>query len=146
MYFSILICKLQAITHKLSFMFGFHEKRKLKQILYSRLTVVLLAVVVIFLGAQVWDVFQKERSTAEKKEQQKRELSELEERERLLQEEIERLETRVGLESEIRGKFEVGREEEGLIVVVDPLEEEIVSNDFKRRSLWQRVLSWFTRD
>ena len=127
-------------------MFGFHEKRKLKQILYSRLAVALLTVVVIFLGAQVWDVFQKERSTAAKKEQQRRELSELEERERLLQEEIERLETRSGLESEIRGKFEVGREGEGLIVVVDPLEEEIVSNDFKKRSLWQRVIGWFTRD
>lgn len=125
---------------------GFHKKRRLKQILYSRLTIVLLVVAVLFLGMHVWDVLQKERSTSIKKKQQEQELSELKEREELLREEVERLETASGLEAEIRRKFEVGREREGLIIVVDPLEEETTFLDFERQSLWQRVISWFARD
>jgi len=127
-------------------MFSFHEKRKLRQIVYSRLAIVVLLGLVVFLGMQVWDVFQKERSTHTNKKQQERELSELREREGVLRKEVERLETESGLESEIREKFEVGREGEGLIIVINPLEENAASSYTEGQGFWERVLSWFARD
>lgn len=117
-------------------MLEFYERRKLKRWLYSWPIVVVLFLIILFLGQNVWGVFVTERETRVKRLERATVLQELEGRKDVLQEKIDVLSTDHGLESEIREKFEVSLEGEGVIVLVDRQEEEIVVP--KRKGL----LSW----
>ena len=105
-------------------MFDFYEKRKIKQLLYSWPVLFLLAVLFILLLNGVWGVYEQEKETRINKNQRLLYLEELKERKNVLQEEIDRLKTPRGMEEEIRQKFEVAREGEGVIVIVDAPDSE----------------------
>jgi len=124
-------------------MFGFYEKRRLKHILFSKVTLLILGVAVAFFVTAVWDVYQKAQETAVKRAQREAELAELQEREAMLRSELDRLSTARGLEEEIRGRFEVVREGEGIIVIVDPSEEESQVAAAKEAGFWERLFGWF---
>ena len=100
-------------------MFDFYEQRKIRQWLYSWPSLFVLAVLCILLIPGVFEVYQQERETRVNKNQQLSHLEELIEREEALQEEIDRLNTERGVEEEIRQKFEVAKEGERVIVIVD---------------------------
>ena len=101
-------------------MFDFYERRRIKQWLYSWPFLIVLIITSIFLAHGVWGVYQQERLTRVIKNQRLTHLEELEIREDALQEEINRLNTERGIEEEIRQKFEVAKEGEGVIVIVEP--------------------------
>jgi len=124
-------------------MLDFYEKRKLKQLLYSKVTLVVLLLVAVALIASVWGVYQKERETRIKRAGRAEELKELEGRAASLESEIDRLSTKRGIEEEIRGKFEVAKEGEEVIVIVDAPEDKSEQTQKKRESLWSKFLSWF---
>lgn len=127
-------------------MFDFYERRKIKQWLYSWPFLIILIVVSILLSHGVWEVFKQERQTRINKNQRLTHLEELEIRKNALQEEINRLNTERGVEEEIRQKFEVAKEGEEVIVIVDPplsdsfSEDEISKNLF--RNLIESVIFW----
>jgi len=100
-------------------MLEFHERRKLKRLLYSKVTLVVLLVVAALLLHSVWNVYQKEHGTRIIKAKRLEELNSLRGREAALQAEIDRLNTSRGVEEEIRKKFEVVREGESVIVIID---------------------------
>ena len=124
-------------------MLDFHEKRRMRNLVYSKVVLFFLVVVIFLLSYSVWGVFQKERETQVKKEQRQQVLIEVEERERVLAEETKRLNTERGVEEEIRSKFDVARAGEQILVIVDagggvvPLESE------EEISVWQRFLNLF---
>jgi len=124
-------------------MFDFHEKRKLKQFLYSKVTLVVLAIVVLLLLNSVWNIFLKERVTNTTRKKLEREFVELQEREALLREEIERLSTPRGVEEEIRSKFEVAKEGEEIMVIVDPGREDNTNTDDSKKGFWSRLFNIF---
>lgn len=124
-------------------MFDFHEKRKLKQFLYSKVTLAVLTIVVLLLLNSVWNIFLKERETSVIRKKLEREFLELKEREVLLREEIERLSTPRGIEEEIRSKFEVAKEGEETMVIVDPGREDNADTDDSKKSFWSRLFNIF---
>ncbi|NQV93445.1 septum formation initiator family protein [Candidatus Kaiserbacteria bacterium] len=118
-------------------MFDFYEKRKIRQWLYSWPFLILLIIMSIFLTHGVWGVYQQEVQTRVNKNQRVAHLEELEVRRNALQDEINRLNTERGIEEEIRQKFEVAKEGEGVIVIVEPpssleVEEEVYYGVLKR--------------
>jgi len=125
-------------------MSNFHQKRKIRKFLYSPLTIVPLVVIVFLLGTSVWSVYTKERETRIKRDRQTAELEALEVRASALKTEIDRLGTERGREEEIRSKFEVAREGESVIVIVDPQKEvETEAEDVPREGFWGRIFNWF---
>lgn len=124
-------------------MFDFHEKRRFRRFLYSKVTLIILGLIVIWLSFVVFDMYKKERDTGIKSAEQKEILNELEEREAALQEEIDRLSTQKGIEAEIRSKFEVGKEGEGVIIIVDNPEEENVLEINSKKTFFQKIFDWF---
>lgn len=124
-------------------MSDFYKTRKFKRFLYSPLVLVPLAFAVFFLGTSVWDIYTKDNETNLKRERQVKELEELESRAAALSAEIERLSTERGREEEIRSKFEVAKEGEHLIVIIDPEEEKEVLDIEKKKGLWRRFLDLF---
>jgi cell division protein FtsB len=122
----------------------FHEKRKFKRLLYSKVTLVILAVILVLLVPGVWNMFQKERETRSNRKEQQLILEELKEREAQLRAEIERLSAARGVEEELRSKFEVGREGEEAIVIVEPSPEEAAAAArAAEKSFWQKFFSLF---
>jgi len=121
----------------------FHEKRKFKKLLYSRPTLIILGLLVIWLSFNVFSMYKKERDTRLRRIEQREILDELENREASLREEIERLNTERGIEEEVRSKFEVGREGEEVIIIVDSPDEVDTVKNSKEKSFWQKVFSWF---
>ncbi len=110
-------------------MFEFYEKRRLKRLVYSKPVIAVVGGLVLLAGVPVYNVYQKFIDTLERKEAVAAELARVEYREAVLREEIERLDTPLGREAEIRQKFELGREGEQLIIIIED-EEEGVSEEF----------------
>lgn len=124
-------------------MVNFYQRRKLKKYLYSPLTIVPLALIAFLLGSSVLSVYTKEQETRLKRDKQARELEALETRASALEAEIERLETERGREAEIRSKFEVAREGEQVIVIVEAEKVEAPPAPPPEKTWWQKFLSWF---
>ena len=127
-------------------MIGFREKRKLKHLLYSKATLGFILVIVALLIGSVFDVYKKEKNTRITKDRQEHELLELKDREVALKAEIDRLNSAIGIEDEIRGKFNVGREGEGVAVITDAVDSESGLKKDENRSFWSAVLGIFKRD
>lgn len=100
-------------------MLEFQEKKKLRNILYSKVTLLALFVVLIFIARATLSVYYKQKASGENLAKAKEEVAELEKREKTLNFEIERLKTEKGTEEEIRKKFMVGKVGEQVIVIVD---------------------------
>ena len=123
-------------------MFDFHEKRKIRNIVYSKPILGLLIVVSVLLVYSVWGSYQKESETREKWKGRSAVLSELELRETELSTETERLKTERGIEAEIRSKFEVALEGEKVIIIVEPPEEEEIVVIPEKRNILLRIFGF----
>ena len=99
-------------------MLEFYEKRKLKRLLYSKPSLVVLVFLGVLLSIPTWGAYQKVQATSEARLSVASELHLLRTREVELQAEIDRLATDRGIEEEIRRKYEVGRQGEQMIVIV----------------------------
>lgn len=121
----------------------FHEKRKFKRLLYSKITLIILGLIVIWLSFVVWSMYEKERDTRLKRIEQREILNELEGRESSLREEIERLSTERGIEEEVRSKFEVGKDGEEIIIIVDNPEGANAEKKETEKTFWQKMYNWF---
>lgn len=79
--------------------------------------IALLALVLVALSA-VWDVYKKERDSRGKREDAEREVGELSQRQTKLQAEIAELRTVRGQEEAFREEYELGKDGEGLIIII----------------------------
>ena len=99
-------------------MLDFQDRRRWRRWLYSRPTIALLALTLVWLGHSVWRVYWRSRAVAAERQRTAAELAALKERQRVLTIEIAKLKTDEGIETEIRKKFPVVRDGERVIVVV----------------------------
>ena len=120
-------------------MANFLKKRKFQYMLYSKPVLALLGLVVLFFLYSVYGAYGKVQETNTIKEQRAAVLSELEVREEVLQQEIDRLSTPKGLEEEIRSKFEVAKEGEEVIVIVEAPEEENTGEQEEESGFFERL-------
>jgi len=97
----------------------FEAKRRFKRLLYSKLSILLLFLLLLFAGHSTWKLYAKQRQSERKREEVERELAELQAREKLLFREIEDLKSPEGVEREIRDKFRMAKEGEELVVIIE---------------------------
>ena len=110
-------------------MLDFKKKRKIKEILYSRVTIILLFFIFLFFANSTWDVYKKASLASENKKIAEKDLNALKEREKNLVNKIDRLKTDIGVEEEIREKFGFVKDGEEVVVIVDSKEEIDESSD-----------------
>ena len=101
-------------------MVAFQEKQTFRRIIYSRPVFVVLFVVLVILGFSLIERYVIEQETREKLTLVKREQEVLLAKESDLKARLERLQTIRGTEEEVRKKFRVAKEGEGVIIVVEP--------------------------
>ncbi len=118
------------------------ERRRIKKVIYSKLTLVVLIVLLVLLARGTWGVYKKAKYAKGNESMATQELQVLRERESFLLAELGNLESGRGQEGELRKRFDVGREGEHLIVLVDsPAPEQEVME--KPEPLWQKIKNLF---
>jgi cell division protein FtsB len=92
-----------------------------------------------------WRVYNKKRVSEEMKDVSVKNVDELRLRNRELEDKISRLDTRSGIEEEIRLKFNVVKSDENMVVVVED-EKRGESATSSELSLWQKIKNFFTNN
>lgn len=126
-------------------MVNIQRKKKLKRILYSKITIAVLVVLTVLLANATWNAYQNTRFTERNEEEALRELESLEERANFLRTETAKLRTPEGIEREIRENLPVAKEGEKVIILVEENEDgvqEATSSEAREEGFWQRFFPW----
>ena len=100
-------------------MFDFHEKRKIRSFLYSKTVFVLLLILIILLSISAYNRFKVAQDTKKRLEERRDDLEALETRAEILDSKVEYLEDARGIEEELRNRFDVAKEGEQVIIIID---------------------------
>jgi len=108
---------------------------------HSPLALVLLLFVLFFFGYKIIDLIKKERETSHKKEVILDQINDLKQRETSLSEDISRINTEEGKEEIIREKYQVAKEGEKMVIIVDDssIQGSISSQKEENHGFW----NWF---
>lgn len=123
----------------------FQKKRKLRNRIYSKTTVLILFVVIIIIARATWKVYKTNVESSRNLEEVSADLDAMRAREAELAYEISRLNTEKGQEEEIRKKFNVAKDGEGVVYVIETEkdEEEVVSEVNFIQKIWKNFKSFF---
>ncbi len=124
----------------------FQDKNKVKKRLYSKTVLLGLLIAIVLLTRGVYGVYAKEQESRAEVNRIKAKKVELEARFAEIKQNEEMLKTPEGIEAEIRSKFDVAKDGEGVIVVVEkdvPIIEEDRRGILKK--FWDGVVGVFRR-
>lgn len=108
---------------------------------YSWGSLGVLLVLALILGRGTWGLYQKNARAEERRDVALLELHEVEDRKQGLELELAHIKTTSGIEAELRHKFDVAREGEHLLVIVD---KEVSQEPLPPTpSLWRNVRDFF---
>ena len=129
-------------------MLDFKKRNKSLWYFYSKIFIFILSIMVIFLGNASWNAYQKYKIAKKNRDDSVMELNKLKEREEKLKKDIELLNTRSGVEALLRKRFNVAKEGEGVIVIIDEQsdEKEVSEDSSKASSLWNVLKNIFKKD
>ncbi len=135
--------KIVSYYYREATMFEFHEKRKIKSVLYSRTTLAVLLVPILLMSYVAYGAYEKKEQASERREALSAELAVLENRAYDLEKDIAILSDPRGIESELRNRYEVGREGEEVIVFIDEEPEQDAGSSStevlpEKTGIWER--------
>lgn len=107
--------------------------------MWRRLFVLIFCALLVVVLRGVWGVYEKERESRALREEAEAELRDLRVREAELHADISSLSTERGMEEVLRERFEFGKENEGVVVIVEPPSSEPPP----RQTNLERVRGWF---
>ena len=122
-------------------MIDFQRKRQFKKVIYSKISFVILFILIILLTKATYNIYQKSKLSFDNYSQVKRDYESLKARKDMLDSEISRLKTDGGIEEEIRGKFNVAKPGETVVVIINSSTSVDVSNSSK--SFWSNLWGIF---
>lgn len=96
------------------------NRRDLTRLFWRRAGLLALFVAVAMAASSVWGVYKKERESRVLREQAEREAQDLTVQQNELSTHIAKLQTERGKEEALRAQYAVGKQGEGLIIIVDP--------------------------
>ncbi len=117
------------------------EKREDPIRLMRRRLVILVLLALVFVGVRgVWGVYKKEQESRMLRAETEMQLAKLKVREADLRRDMASLKSERGIEEVLREEYELAKEGEGVIVIVDPTEPVPKEPEPTRM---QRIGSWF---
>jgi cell division protein FtsB len=123
-------------------MLDFQQKRKLRSVAYSRVTLIILGLLVILSLRSIWMLYQKQQESEKLRQQANAEVGELLARQAELNTQIARLQTPQGIDAAIRDKYNVAKPDENMVVIVDD-QSSTTEATTTAQSLWQKFLDMF---
>ena len=123
-------------------MLDFQQKRKIRSIIYHRVTLIALFLLVLLMLHSTWNVYNKKSDSENMKNVSFKNVEELRGRSDDLRVKIDRLSTEAGIEEEIRSRFSVAKANEAMVIVVDD-DTSKASTTPTGNGFWQKFLSLF---
>ena len=123
-------------------MVDFQQKKNIRKVMYSRITIFIFFIIVIFLVREVYDIYKKERMSAKSVATVEENYNDLKNRQNMLKSEIERLNTGKGIEEEIRSKFSVAKPGETVVVVIDSSSSTSTDSESVEKGFWNKIFGW----
>jgi cell division protein FtsB len=119
------------------------RKKKVRRLLFSRLSIILLLILVFFVGRATWRMYEKAINTRADLALVEAHYNDLESRERELSEKLKELNTEKGVEREIRDTYGVVKENEGVIILVEEEEEDEVKERENNKDFpwWKKLFN-----
>lgn len=102
-------------------MFDFHEKRRIRSFLYSKVVVGVFLFATILLSISVYNRFVVTEDMKAKLDARRVTLEELQGRALMLESKVKYLENDRGVEEELRNRFDVAKEGEQVVILIDPV-------------------------
>jgi cell division protein FtsB len=124
-------------------MVDFQQKKKIRKVIYSRITIFVLFVVIIFLFKAVYYIAIKQRISSEDTALVEKDYKSLEMRQNMLKSGIDKLNTKEGIEGEIRGKYSVAKPGETVVVIINSTSSVSTSSDNSSKNIWQKFIGLF---
>ncbi len=124
-------------------MIDFQQKRKFNKFLYSKVTLVILFILVIILAKATYSIYQKYKISSDSYAVVKKDYDSLKDRNNMLNSEINRLKTDTGIEEEIRSKFNVAKPGETVVVVINGSSSTSTDDNTQNKGFWANFLSIF---
>jgi len=121
----------------------FSRARTIKKILYAPITILVLAILLVFLVRGAIGAYKDERASRKELQNSQQSSAELSKRETFLQSEIERLGSDRGLEEELRNKYPVAKEGESVVIIVDAKNGGDNSIPAQSEGFWSKILNIF---
>lgn len=122
-------------------MLDIQQKRKLRFVMYHKYTLIALSILVVIFMHSTWAIYNKKTESELLMDSSEQRLLDLQTREKDLKEKIDKLNTEQGIEEEIRSKFNVTKENENVVIIVENKEKEASTTD-EKVSFWQRIKSF----
>lgn len=122
----------------------FEYKRKVRKALSSPVVLIPMLVVLVFLSRGAWSIYVKNRDGEVELRLARERLAKLEERQATLSAGVEKLQTESGIEGEIRDRFQMAKEGERAVVIVDDPSKPFQPS-LRKPSFLQKILNFFTR-
>ncbi len=125
-------------------MIPFQERKKIRKIVYSKVTLVVLAGLLFVVSVGAWRIHQKAVVAKTERDISARELSGSESRMKELQVSLARLRSNQGMEEEVRQKYTVALPGEEVVVVVDENAKKSENGEVPvSNGWWQKIFSFF---
>ncbi|MBI5798669.1 MAG: hypothetical protein HZB10_01945 [Candidatus Yonathbacteria bacterium] len=125
-------------------MIPFQERKKLRKILYSKVTILVLFLVLLAVGRGAWGVYQKAEIARGERDVALRTLTDIESRTAKLETSLNRLKSEQGIEEEVRQKYMVSKLGEEVVVVVDDSAKKGENTETGTdRGFWSRFVEFF---
>jgi len=109
-------------------MLNFYQKRSWRTILYSPIALTFLVMISLYLAFVTYNRYVIEREMSSRQLDAENELKTLEQRRDTLQKKVDYLSNDRGIEAEMRRNFDVAREGEKVVIILD---DEIATNNIE---------------
>jgi cell division protein FtsB len=106
-------------------MLEFESKRKVKNRIYSKFTLFVLLIIFLFVAHGAWGLYQKKRDVNNDLSMTEERLNESLKQKEIVQQKIDRLDTKVGTEEVLRENYSLAREGEKVIFLLEDNEVEV---------------------
>jgi cell division protein FtsB len=114
----------------------FQQKRKIRGIIYSKTSIVILLIILFIILRASWGVYAKEKESNQNKTEDQIRLEALQQREEQLSSDILKLETPAGIEQDIRQNFRMAKSGEQLAIILDSNK---LSQSPPQQSFWEKI-------
>jgi cell division protein FtsB len=126
-------------------MLDFQQKKQFNKVVYSKITFVILLILIFFLARSTYDIYKKYRMSADDYAAVKKDYDGLTVRKEMLTSEINKLNTDSGMEEEIRSKFDVAKPGETVVVVIDSTSSTSTDQNNSKGGFWSNLFGIFNR-
>ena len=125
-------------------MIPFQERKKLRKILYSKTSLVILAVLLFMVADGAWQVYQKARIARDERDRAARSLQDLQTRNAELSASLARIQSAEGVDEDVRQKFAVAQPGEDVVIVVDDSSKKSENSEASTTTgFWAHLASFF---